>query len=89
VLLWAAIQTKLTYLPRPRSPTRCLNRFEAVPDPYARVEYALSLGEAAARLGVSHGELERMIAAGNVEALPTGFTRMIPRREIERLRRRR
>lgn len=37
----------------------------------------LSLGEAAARLGVSRAELETMIAAGKIEALPTGFTRMI------------
>jgi hypothetical protein len=36
----------------------------------------LSLGETAARLGVSRGELERMIDGGKVEALPTGFTRM-------------
>jgi excisionase family DNA binding protein len=52
------------------------------------VEYVLSLGEAAARLGVGRSELEAMLAAGKVEALPTGFTRMIPTREIERLSRR-
>jgi excisionase family DNA binding protein len=45
----------------------------------------LSLGEAAARLGVSRAALEAMIDAGKVEALPTGFTRMIPTREVERL----
>lgn len=45
----------------------------------------LSLGEAATRLGVSRGELERMIDSGKVEALPTGFTRMIPTREVARL----
>lgn len=43
------------------------------------------MGEAAARLGVSRSQLEAMIAAGKIEALPTGFTRMIPTREIERL----
>ena len=48
-------------------------------------ERFLSLGEAAARLSVSRPELEAMIAAGKIEALPTGFTRMIPTREIERL----
>ena len=46
------------------------------------------LGQAAARLGVSRDELEVMIAAGNIEALPTGFTRTIPIREIERLAKR-
>jgi excisionase family DNA binding protein len=45
----------------------------------------LSLGEAAARLGVSRGEVEKMIAAGKIKALPTGYTRMIPTSEVERL----
>jgi excisionase family DNA binding protein len=52
------------------------------PDESQRV---LSLGEAAARLGVSRTTLEAMIDAGKVEALPTGFTRMIRAKEIERL----
>jgi excisionase family DNA binding protein len=71
--------------PKPTAPIRTPELVEAIPDPYARVERVLSLGEAAVRLGVSRGELERMIEAGKVEALPTGFTRMIPTREIERL----
>jgi excisionase family DNA binding protein len=45
----------------------------------------LSLGEAAARLGVARAHLEAMIDRGAVEALPTGFTRMIPTTEVERL----
>ena len=45
----------------------------------------LTMGEAAARLGVSRSQLEAMIAAGKIEALPTGFTRMIPTQAIERL----
>ena len=45
----------------------------------------LSLGEAGVRLGVSRQRLEAMIAAGTIEALPTGYTRMIPTREVERL----
>jgi excisionase family DNA binding protein len=45
----------------------------------------LSLGETAARLGMSRAELERMIDAGKIEALPTGYTRMIPTREVGRL----
>jgi hypothetical protein len=45
----------------------------------------LSLGEALARLGVGRAKLEAMIAAGKVRVLPTGFTRMILTREVERL----
>jgi hypothetical protein len=44
-----------------------------------------SLGEAAAKLGVNRAELEDMIAASKIRALPTGYTRMIPTREVERL----
>ena len=40
----------------------------------------MTLGEAAARLGVSRRELEAMIAAGKIEALPTGFSRTISTR---------
>jgi excisionase family DNA binding protein len=43
------------------------------------------LGEAAVRLGLSRSQLEAMIAAGKIEALPTGFTWMIPTREVARL----
>jgi excisionase family DNA binding protein len=46
----------------------------------------LSVGEAATRLGISRDELEAMIAAGKIEALPTGYTKMIPTREVERAR---
>jgi excisionase family DNA binding protein len=45
----------------------------------------LSLGEAAARLGVSRESLEAMVDAGKVQALPTGFTKMIPTSEVVRL----
>lgn len=47
----------------------------------------LTLSEAATRLGLSRSELGAMIAAGKVEALPTGFTQTIPTREVERLQR--
>jgi excisionase family DNA binding protein len=47
----------------------------------------LTIGEAAARLGMSRSELEALIDRGAVKALPTGFTRMIPTSEVERLRR--
>jgi excisionase family DNA binding protein len=45
----------------------------------------LTLGEAATRLRVSSLELEAMIDAGTIRALPTGYARMIPTREVERL----
>jgi excisionase family DNA binding protein len=44
------------------------------------------MGEAAARIGVSRTELEAMIEAGKIEALTIGFTRMIPTREVERMK---
>jgi excisionase family DNA binding protein len=45
----------------------------------------LSIGEAAARLGMSRTQFETLIDRGSVKALPSGFTRMIPTSEIERL----
>ena len=45
----------------------------------------LAFGEAATRLGLSRAQLEKMIDAGTVQALPTGLTRMIPTREVQRL----
>ena len=56
----------------------------STPRPPERTEYVLTLGEAAVRLGMSRPALEALIDAGKLEALPTGFTRMIPSREIER-----
>jgi excisionase family DNA binding protein len=53
--------------------------------PSERSELVLALGEAATRLGVSRARLEAMIAASELETLPTGLTRMIPTREVERL----
>jgi hypothetical protein len=46
----------------------------------------LSLGDAVARPAVSRSELEAMIEAGKVEALPAGFTKIIATSEIERLK---
>jgi excisionase family DNA binding protein len=71
--------------PKAPTPLRTPEPAQSSPDPYAVVERVLSLGEAAAKLGVSRTELEAMIAAGKIEALATGFTRMIPPREVERL----
>lgn len=45
----------------------------------------LSLGEAAARLGMTRSGIEALIERDVVQALPTGFTRMIPTTEVKRL----
>jgi excisionase family DNA binding protein len=45
----------------------------------------LTIGEAAARLDMSGSELEALLDRGVVAALPTGYTRMIPTAEVERL----
>ena len=45
----------------------------------------LLLGEACARLGLTRAELEALIEAGKVEALPMGYSVAIPTREVERL----
>ena len=45
----------------------------------------LSIGEAAARLGMSRAQLEALIDRGAVQALRTGFTRMVPTAEVERV----
>jgi hypothetical protein len=91
-----AVATRLASRParRRRAQPRSALRPRAVrsspqpaPDPFGVVVGVLSLGEAAARLGgVSRPELEAMIAAGTIEALPTGYVRMIPTREVERLK---
>jgi excisionase family DNA binding protein len=47
----------------------------------------LSLGEAAARLGLTRSEVERMIAAGKIKVVPTAYARMVPASEVDRLAR--
>ena len=54
-------------------------------DPSQRSGLVMTLGEAGARLGVSRAELEAMIEAGTVEALSTGFARMVPTNDVVRL----
>jgi hypothetical protein len=72
--------------PRPRAPKKPTP--PVVADRRSESVGVLSLGEAAARLGMTRAQLEVMIDAGKVEALPTGFTRMVPTREVARLTRR-
>ena len=66
----------------PAPPTTSASASSSVSSPGIRV---LSIGEAAARLGMSRRQLEALIDRGAVTALPTGFTRMIPTAEVERL----
>jgi hypothetical protein len=68
-----------TPLPEPPGPV-----FVAI-HPSEKSEGVLSLGEAAARIGVSRAQLEAMADAGKVEALTTGYARMVPPREVTRL----
>jgi hypothetical protein len=65
------------HLPQTQQPV------EARPDESIGV---LLVGEAAARLGMSRAELERMIEAGKIKTLPGQFAPLIPSREVERLR---
>lgn len=46
----------------------------------------LTIGEVAARWGIARSEVERMIAAGKLRALPTGYTVTVPSSEVERFR---
>lgn len=56
--------------------------------PAAQSEHVLSMGEAAARLGLSRQRLVAMADAGRVRTLVVGSfgVRMVPRSEVERLR---
>lgn len=47
----------------------------------------LTVGEAAARLGMGRTQLDAMVARGQVETLPIEFGCVIPTREVERLQR--
>ena len=69
--------------PKPRTALPAVTK-PALPD-YGPGVLVLSLGEAAARVGVSRAQLEAMIEAGTIRALPTGYTRMIPTSEVVRL----
>ena len=73
----AIARTAIPYV-EPAAPPRQERPSEAVG--------VLTLGEAAARLRMSRSQLEAMIAAGKIAALPTGFTQTIPTREVERLK---
>ena len=47
--------------------------------------YVLTIGEVASRLGIGRTEVERMISAGKMRTLETGFTVMVPVNEVEKL----
>lgn len=71
--------------PKAKTPRRYVEAQPHLTPPTSKAVYVLTLGEAAARLGLSRNELERMIEAGKIKTLPTQFTRMIPASEVERL----
>ncbi len=66
--------------PPPSSPTP--NKLPAV----SQAIGVLTIGEAAGRLSMTRRQLETMIERGEIQAVPTGFTRMIPTAEVERLK---
>jgi excisionase family DNA binding protein len=46
----------------------------------------LTLGEAAAKLGLGRSDLEALIGAGKIQVVQVGeWTRMVPTTEVERL----
>ncbi len=47
---------------------------------------ALTLKEAAVRVGMSTSEMEAMVARGAVNSLTAGWARVVPTSEVERLR---
>ena len=65
------------YVPMPRRVDPVPVRSEAIG--------VLFPGDAAARLGITRAEVERMIAARKMWALPTGFTVTVPTSEVERV----
>lgn len=70
--------------PKPRSRTSP-PPFPAEPPQRSEAIGVLTLGETAARLGVTRKELEAMIASGTIASFETGFTRTIPSAEIDRI----
>ena len=58
----------------------------ALPSVPEHTEYVLTIGEVAGRLGTTRGDVERLIKAGKLRELPTGFTVTVPTTEVERLR---
>lgn len=65
-----------TYVPT-KPPERVPVKSEAV--------YVLTKGEAAARLGITTGEVERMIRAGKLTGLKAGWTEVVPSSQVEAL----
>src|SRR5947209_584207 len=71
--------------PKPKAATRYVEPEAPLQHRPSEAVGVLTLGEAAVRLGVTRLQLEAMIEAGKIEAPPTGYTRMIPTSEVERL----
>jgi excisionase family DNA binding protein len=71
--------------PKAQTPLRLPEPPPYAPDPYRVEVHALSLGEAAARLGLGRGQLEAMVEAGRIDSLDTGYSKFIPASEVDRL----
>src|SRR5438552_1395316 len=72
--------------PPRRESKGCVSRWPVPVEPRPNESvHVVTLGEPATGLGVSRADVESMIAAGKIEALPTGYTRTIPVGEIERV----
>jgi len=69
---------------RARQPRSTPQRARARQSQVARIG-VLSMGEAAARLGMSRAQLEQLIDRGKVETLQLEFIRLIPSSEVTRL----
>jgi excisionase family DNA binding protein len=73
--------------PKPKSKLPEPSYRTAVPlHPSERSERVLTIGEAAARLGISGSEMEAMVKLGTVKSLMAGWTVVVPTSEVERLR---
>lgn len=76
---------------RPPPKRRAVQELHRAPTPayvpVGPIELVVTISDAAQRLGIDRDDFDAMAANGKVELLETGFTWMVPVREIERLSR--
>ncbi len=66
-----------TYIPITKSPEPTQRKSEAIG--------VLTVREAATRLGITTGEVERMVASGALKSLMAGWTVVVPTSELAKL----